>query len=476
MFRSQRLKPLVLYLKGLTRTALQTPKPNPLKYSSLTSQQHSFTVSYLISNCGFSPETALKASERVRFETPQKPDSVIAFFRDNGFTNSHINGIVKRVPDVLACNPHKRLLPKFEFLLSKGASASDIVQLVNRCPRILGCSLENNVIPTFELVRRFLQSDKKIIDCVLANRHFLDYNIAAQNVNILDDVGVKDSNIAYLFRTRPSILLSSDLGRAVEEVKEMGFDPSKIGFVMALHAKRGVSKSRWDAKVDAFKSWGWSEEMVLEAFRKHPLFMLMSRDKINEVMRFWVDRLGWDPLALAKRPIMFGYSLEGRIIPRGLVVRYLVAKGLRETGASLFTPFTISEKLFLEKYVMRFKEEMCQLLQLYQEKMSFKENGEDGVAFGNFGLIFFSPCPRNIDFWFSLEKWIIPRDLVVQYLVSKGLRSMSANLLSPFFASEKMFHEKFVDCFQEEESTRLLELYLGKMNVEEGTGELHVIH
>ncbi|TKY72626.1 Mitochodrial transcription termination factor-related [Spatholobus suberectus] len=278
--------------------------------------------------------------------------------------------------------PHKRLLPKFQFLLSKGASNSDIVHLVDRCPRLIGSSLENNVIPTFELVRRFLQYDKKTIDCVLASRHFLDYNVAAQNVNMLLGVGVKDSNIAYLFRTRPSILLSSDLMRTVYEVKEMGFDPSKISFVMAMHAKRGISKSRWDAKVDAFKSWGWSEDMVLDTFRKHPLFMLMSRDKINEVMRFWVNRLGWDPLAIARSPKMFAYSLEKRIIPRGLVVRYLIAKGLREKSASLFTPFSVSEKLFLENYVMRFKEEMCQLLKLYQEKMSFQENREDGVAAG----------------------------------------------------------------------------------------------
>ncbi|TKY72631.1 Mitochodrial transcription termination factor-related [Spatholobus suberectus] len=388
MFRFQPFKPLLLYLKSHTRTPLQTPKPNPLpsalslKHISLASEQHSFTVSYLVNNCGFSPETALKASERVRFETPQKPDSVIAFFRDNGFTDAQINSIVRRVPDVLTCNPHKRLLPKFQFLLSKGASNSDIVHLVDRCPRLIGSSLENNVIPTFELVRRFLQSDKKTIDCVLASRHFLDYNVAAQNVNMLLGVGVKDSNIAYLFRTRPSILLSSDLMRTVYEVKEMGFDPSKISFVMAMHAKRGISKSRWDAKVDAFKSWGWSEDMVLDTFRKHPLFMLMSRDKINEVMRFWVNRLGWDPLAIARSPKMFAYSLEKRIIPRGLVVRYLIAKGLREKSASLFTPFSVSEKLFLENYVMRFKEEMCQLLKLYQEKMSFQENREDGVAAG----------------------------------------------------------------------------------------------
>ncbi|KAK7412947.1 hypothetical protein VNO78_04732 [Psophocarpus tetragonolobus] len=391
MSRSQCFKHFLLCTKGFANTRLQTPDLNhPFpsihfpKHISETSQQHSFTVSYLINNCGFSPEIALKASNGVRFKTPRKPDSVIDFLKKNGFTNSQINNIIQRIPSVLTCNPHKTLSPKFQFLFSKGVSASDVVQLVNRCPKILLVSVENSVIPSFELVKRFLRSDKKIIDCVLANRHFLDYKIASQNINmLLDDFGVKHSHITYLFRTRPSILLSNDLRRTVEEVKEMGFDPSKISFVVALHAKKGVSKLRWDAKVDAFKSWGWSEEVVLDSFRKHPFCMLGSKDKINEVMRFWVDQLGCDPLALAKMPKIFGYSLEGRIIPRSLVVQYLIVKGLRKKSCSFLTTFAVSEKLFLRDYVMRFEEEKFHLLKLYQGKISFRENKEDDVVSGS---------------------------------------------------------------------------------------------
>ncbi|BAT80246.1 hypothetical protein LR48_Vigan468s006800 [Vigna angularis] len=376
MIRFQSIKPLFLHSKGLTTPFTSTLS---LKHFSLTSQQHSFTVSYLIDTFGFLPQTALKVSKHVSFGTPQKPDSVIAFFNRNGFTHAHINNIVKSIPNILICNADERLSPKFQFLLSKGASASDIVRLVNRCPRILVSSLKNNVIPSFELVRRFLQSDQKTIDCVFCSRPFLRYNVGSQNVDMLLDVGVKDSGIGYLFRGRPSIFLSTNLREVIDEVKEMGFDPSKITFVIALHAKWVLSKSRWDAKVDAFKMWGWSEEMVFDSFRKHPLLMLVSKDKINEIMRFWVVELGWDPLALAKMPNIFGFSLERRIVPRGLVVRYLIAKGLREKSANLYTPFGVSEELFLKSFVMRFKEESSQLLKLYQSKKCFQENREDGV-------------------------------------------------------------------------------------------------
>ena len=69
MFPSPRFKPF-LYLNSLTRTPLlqlQTPKSNQTfppsltpKHTSTTSQHHPFKVSYLVSTCGFSVETALK--------------------------------------------------------------------------------------------------------------------------------------------------------------------------------------------------------------------------------------------------------------------------------------------------------------------------------------------------------------------------------------------------------------------------------
>ena len=44
--------------------------------------QHSFTVSYLVNSCGLSPETAFSASEKIHFENPKNPDSVLALLRN----------------------------------------------------------------------------------------------------------------------------------------------------------------------------------------------------------------------------------------------------------------------------------------------------------------------------------------------------------------------------------------------------------
>ncbi|KRH12116.1 hypothetical protein GLYMA_15G153300v4 [Glycine max] len=389
MFPSPRFKPF-LYLNSLTRTPLlqlQTPKSNQTfppsltpKHTSTTSQHHPFKVSYLVSTCGFSVETALKISKFTQFKTPEKPDSIIALFRSHGFSNTQIISIIRRAPNVLSGDPHKRIFPKFEFLRSKGASGSDIVELVTKNPRILYANLENNIVPSYELVRRFLESDKKTMDCIRGCGHFFGSDRASQNVKLLIDEGATDSVIAFLLQRRFSVILCSGFKETLDEIKEMGFEPFKKKFGLALLAKKIVPKSHWEAKVDVFKSWGWSEELVIGMFKRQPLFMLASQDKIDRVMRFWVKQLGWDSLALAKKPEIFGFSLERRIIPRALVVQYLVAKGLRKKSASMIVPFAVSDKEFLEKYVMRFKEEEAELLKLYQGKMSGHGNKEDGAA------------------------------------------------------------------------------------------------
>ncbi|XP_050920890.1 uncharacterized protein LOC127138466 [Lathyrus oleraceus] len=164
--------------------------------------------------------------------------------------------------------------------------------------------------------------------------------------------------------------LLRELEETVKELKNMGFDPSKSYFGDALLGKIGLSKSKWNERIDTFKSWGWSEETVLEAIKRQPKCMLASNDKINRVMSFWVNEMDWDSSYLVKGPGMFGYCLEKRIIPRAMVIFYLLAKGLRSEKASLLSPFYVSEKLFLERYVLCFKEEeSSHLLKLYHAMM-----------------------------------------------------------------------------------------------------------
>ena len=197
------------------------------------------------------------------------------------------------------------------------------------------------------------------------------------NINLTTDFGVCNSTIFKLLQTRPSIFGSTDLIKSLEEVKGLGFHPSMTNFGVALLAKKVMSNKLWDEKVDVFKKWGWSDEAVIRAFRCRLDLFLVSIDKINLVMSFWVNQLGWNSLALTKRPHIFSYSLEKRIIPRASVLQFLLTKGLREKNGNLVAPLTYREELFFSKFVFSFNEESDYLLKLCEEKMklaSTKEN------------------------------------------------------------------------------------------------------
>lgn len=213
-------------------------------------------------------------------------------------------------------------------------------------------------------------SDKDTIACAIQNPTILSDHRVPQNIRMLIENGLIDSNIARLLRMHSKILSTSGILKVVEEVKDLGFDPSRSLFAVGLLAKRTVNETRWKEKVDAFKKWGWSDEDVLQAFRKHPHCMLTSVDKINLVMSFWVDELGWDAKAIAKLPRLLGASLERRIMPRAFVVQYLLKKGLHKKKASLTTPLVVSDKLFLDRYIKHYKEESSYLLKLYEQKLN----------------------------------------------------------------------------------------------------------
>ncbi|CAI8610619.1 unnamed protein product [Vicia faba] len=147
---------------------------------------------------------------------------------------------------------------------------------------------------------------------------------------------------------------------------------------LAFLAKRSATKAQWDEKVETFKKWGWSDEQILETFKKHPFCMLVSPSKINAIMDFWVHHLGLDSLDLARAPGILQCSLEKRIIPRASVVQFLISKGLRRKDAGVYTPFVVSEKLFVEKFVKGFEEHSSDLIKLYEEKLNLAD-GRNGI-------------------------------------------------------------------------------------------------
>ncbi|KAF3968347.1 hypothetical protein CMV_007753 [Castanea mollissima] len=346
-----------------------------LKYiSSTTTNEQPFAVSYLIKTLGFSPEAALSASKYVHFENPEKADIVVSFFKNHGFSQIQITNLVRRLPSVLISDPDKTLLPKIDFFSSKGIPSPDLAKLFSGYPALLKTSLEKQIIPSFDFLKNLLQSEAKTIEAIKRFTGMLKCNVetlVAPNINTLRENGVPESNIVTLLQYQPRAFVVNPVRfrEIVEEVKEMGFNPSRLKFALAVFALRAMSKSTWERKVDVYKKWGLSENDIFLAFGRHPWCMMASEDKIMRAMDFLVNKMGMDSSLFIKRPGLVSLSLEKRLIPRGFVFQGLLSKGLVKKDFNMYLLFECPERTFVQKYIMPHKEEASELLKLYKEKM-----------------------------------------------------------------------------------------------------------
>ncbi|XP_050366957.1 LOW QUALITY PROTEIN: uncharacterized protein LOC126785340 [Argentina anserina] len=287
-------------------------------------------VSYLISSCGLSPEAAIKASNKVKLKSFEKPDSVLALLREYEFSDTQILTLVRRHPQVILADAQKTLLPKLEFFCSIGISRLDLAKTLVYNPLLLSRSLRNHFVPAYTFLKKVVISDLKVV------------------------------SIPYEVR----ILMKGPefFSQLVVEVHQLGFDPQ-----LWSHC---LEKRRHGNDVKAYRSWGWSDDDIRSALRLWPLCMTKSEKKIMATMDFLVNKMGLQSGNIAECPYIFRYSLEKRIIPRCSVVKVLLLRGLiEEKKLSLSTLSTTSEKYFLNRFVTRYLDEVPQLSDMYQGKV-----------------------------------------------------------------------------------------------------------
>ncbi|XP_059594784.1 transcription termination factor MTERF2, chloroplastic-like [Vitis vinifera] len=416
-----------------------------LMFRSFSSpKQHSFTVSYLMNSCGLSPESALSASRKVQFETPERADSVLALLRNYGCTNTHISKIVSRYPVLLTANPEKTLLPKLEFFRSVGFSGPDLASIVAASPQILRRSLENHVIPSYNFLKSVVIVNEKIVRA-LSKSYWLNgqtlQNTIAPNIEILKEIGVPISKISFFVTCHPSAVSQNKkkFSRIVKMVTEMGFDPLRVKFVKAVKVICEMGESMWEHKMEVYRGWGLTDDDIMLMFKSDPLCMAASERKIMSVMDFLVNKMGWEHAAVVRYPTVFLCSLEKKIIPWCSVVKVIQMKGLVKKDLCLCI-LGYSEKNFFNRFVVRYEQDVAELLNVYQGKIGIFELGfvSEGIwekkqLHVNFSLHLIDFLVNKMGWQavaiakyplvlrYNLVKRIIPRCSVVKSLLLKGV-------------------------------------------------------
>jgi mTERF domain-containing protein len=266
-------------------------------------------------------------------------------------------------------------LPKIELLRSIGISSSDLITILSSYTYLFQRNLKKRLIPCYDFIKSILLVDEKVLKTFKrAPQAFLcDLpNTMAPNIALLRQLGAPPSTISFLVTNHPPAASTkhAKFVEAVHQVKEMGFDPTKTVFVLAIQVLLKMSKPKLESRFELYKRWGWSKDMAVAAFKRFPNCMQSSEEKITKTMDFLVNKIGWPSANIAAYPYVIILSLEKRIIPRCSVVQILLAKGFFKNNLALSTFMLPTERKFLEKFVIRFRDDVPELLNVYEGKMS----------------------------------------------------------------------------------------------------------
>ncbi|CAH9085020.1 unnamed protein product [Cuscuta epithymum] len=338
--------------------------------SANAAKKESFVVSYLIDKCGFAPEKAFSASKRITFKTPDNPDSVLSFLKTHGFSETQISKLIQRCPSILSCHPQNTLLPKIEFLKSVGFTVEEYTAMLCGGPSILQRSLGNQLLPTIEFLKQFFSSPEQIKVPLKRSPWIFSTSCQAlmeDNIELLRRLQVPELSIVHYVQNQPRLFTKEkeEFKRILEDIKGMGFDPSKKLFMVAVHVASSMTRLTWEKKMRAYKKWGLSADQILETFVRNPWIMACSEEKILRGMDFFVNKLGLESSDVFRKPVLIMLSLEKRIIPRCLVYQALAAEGLLKDIKLFIGMFVLSEAKFVKKFVKCYENRIPDLPKLY---------------------------------------------------------------------------------------------------------------
>ncbi|TQD89452.1 hypothetical protein C1H46_024987 [Malus baccata] len=319
---------------------------------------------YLISQHQFSPEAALKAASTVAYlKSPAESSSVISFLRESGFSKTHLEDVVKRVPRILIANPDIVLKPKFKVFQDSGFSDSDIVDIVSSDPWILLRSADNQLGPALLVLKNILGSNASVLKVLKLSGGVLKYDLEKtlmSNVEVLQSYGIKSSQIIkYIFHfPRFFVHKPESIVDVIKRVDEMGFDMKSKRFLSAIRIMTSLTVETWERKVKLFKSLGLSEDDISAVFRRVPQVFGVSEKKIEEVTEVLLSTGKYDISFIVNHPELLIYSVEHRLKPRLQVMEILEKKKLLGKTPNLTTICKYSEQKFTELYVVPFTNEL----------------------------------------------------------------------------------------------------------------------
>ncbi|KAL5543951.1 hypothetical protein UlMin_007735 [Ulmus minor] len=300
----------------------------------------------------------------------------VDLFRDWGFSENQIAVMTMRCPSIYLLSV-TNLKPKLELIKSVVFTDKDFWKVLCSRPSVLQRSLENQLVPVVKLLGIALGTKENLQKTMKSCNWLLTSSlerVIEPNISMLISYGIPKPLVSKWILLRPRILVmkTDRLREILDKVLKLGFKPNSLLFALAAHSMASMSKTIWDQKLEAFRSFGLSEDEICAAFKTQPMCMRTSETKIKRLMDFYINQLNLEPSVVSKNSTLVMYSLEKRIIPRCSVLQLLVSTGLVNESVNIARMLRMTEKKFMEEMVMKYKDVLPDVVKAYQGKIDFQ--------------------------------------------------------------------------------------------------------
>ncbi|KDP41363.1 hypothetical protein JCGZ_15770 [Jatropha curcas] len=349
----------------------KSPIPYPLFLFSFSTSIPQKTESkitifnYLVTQQHFSPKFAssITSSTTKYLKKPQNADSVLSFLKESGFSKTHIERIVQKMPKLLSAKLEKTIKPKFKMFQDLGFDSTDLVEIISVSPWILAVSADNKLRPSILVLKNLLGSNANISALLKISSWFLKHDLGRTmipNIEYLKSCGISLSQIFKYMHHFPRFFLlkPENIKGFVKRVDEMGVDRKSKNFLSAIKVVSSMTKEKWEHKLKLLREIGFSEEDILSVIRKAPRALASSEVKIEQVTQLLLSYEDTNITYIACHPDLLCWSVNQRLKPRLDVLKALKSKNLLKKIPSLTTVCKITNAQFSRKFVIPYSNEL----------------------------------------------------------------------------------------------------------------------
>ncbi|KAL8513993.1 hypothetical protein ACS0TY_013199 [Phlomoides rotata] len=292
---------------------------SPLTFSLYLHCYSTSICDLLAHKYGFPPELASRvSSELTRLKNPENAVSVLAFLKQSGFSNAQLQIILKYRPRFLGRTLENGIKPKIQLFQKEGFSPGDICKIISNNPPIFDLSVENNIVPSLSILKGILGSPSEVAKVIKRSPRLVTTNFQntlLPNVEFLKSCGIPMERIQMIFIGYPgSLTVKPELMRKfAEKAKGMGLNPTSLNFVYAVSVFTKMSDEALKMKLQAFRQLGFSDIDVLAMFRKEPMVLRLSAEKVKKTKEILLASGKFDICSIVNCPRSLWCSIDKRL-------------------------------------------------------------------------------------------------------------------------------------------------------------------